>query len=187
MDAKKVIEEALKNAVQPVVAAVTDDMPADAQPGSGEGEEAEKGEGDADNADGEPSDGDAEKGEGVKEEDVIEAVKLFLKGPKWRKIYDDAPENAKNRLALNFYWSACKDKPGFDRAAYLSLRTKLEEALKWDDVVYMISTAQNDLAKKHYRRLLSALKDEDEPAEGGENGETAAGEGQSGEEEGDKE
>lgn len=170
MDAKKVIEEAIKNAAAPAVVAVTDEEPADPTPPGGNDAEERESEG-----------GD---GEGVKEEDVVEAVRLFLKGPKWRKIYDDAPENAKNRIALNFYWSACKDKPGFDRAAYLSLRNRLEEMLKWDDVVYMISMAQNDLAKKHYRRLLSSLKDEEETDKGSGDGDAANADGVAGNDDG---
>ena len=99
----------------------------------------------------------AEPKGGINEEDVISSIQLFLKGPNWQKIYDKAPEGARNRIALNFYWSACKDKPGFDRAAYLSLRTKLEDSLTWDDIEYLISTTENDLARNHYRQLLSAL------------------------------
>ncbi len=142
MDPKEIVREALKTAKGGVA------MDEDA--GGAEGaQQPEQTNGDAGAA--------AEPKGGINEEDVISSIQLFLKGPNWQKIYGEAPEGARNRIALNFYWSACKDKPGFDRAAYLSLRTKLENSLTWDDIEYLISTTENDLARNHYRQLLSAL------------------------------
>ena len=142
MDPKEIVREALKTAKGGVA------MDEDA--GGAEGAQQS----------GQAPGGSGENGQqtgGINEEDVISSIQLFLKGPKWQKIYGEAPDGARNRIALNFYWSACKDKPGFDRAAYLSLRTKLENSLTWDDIEYLISTTENDLARNHYRQLLSAL------------------------------
>ena len=143
MDAEGIVRESLKGAKDRFAADGSVSAAAET-PGNGPSPE-------------DSGDGGQQRGTGIKEEDVISSIRLFLKGAKWRKIYDGAPDGAKNRLALNFYWSACKDNPGFDRAAYLSLRTKLEESLTWEDIEYLISTTENDLARNHYRQLLSAL------------------------------
>ena len=146
MDPKEIVREALKTAK----GGVAMDEAAGGTEGASQTDQTPGGSGE-----------NGQQAGGINEEDVISSIRLFIKGPKWSKIYGEAPDGARNRIALNFYWSACKDKPGFDRAAYLSLRSKLEESLTWDDIEYLISTTENDLARNHYRQLLSALNAKD--------------------------
>ena len=82
------------------------------------------------------------------------ALFTFLKGPKWKKIYDAAPSGAKDKLALNFYWSTSKDDPGFSKGKYLEQRERVESKLTAQDLGYLIETADNELARKHYTDLL---------------------------------
>ena len=109
--------------------------------------------------------------EDIPSADVIAAMQVYQKIPDWKKILDEAPENARNRIALNLYFTECHDKPGFNRGAYLELRRELEAQLTHDDLEYLITTSKNEAATKHYRELLMQLPDggtDNPPNQGGQ-------------------
>ena len=117
---------------------------------------------------GQPQDGGAGD---IPEADVIAAMQVYQKIPDWKKILDEAPENARNRIALNLYFTECHDKPGFNRGAYLELRRELEAQMTHDDLEYLITTSKNEAATKHYRELLMQLPDggtDNPPNQGGQ-------------------
>ena len=111
----------------------------------------------------------------ISKDDVSAAADAFLKDPatgayfdkdgvpltKWGKIFFAAPPAAQNRIALNFWVTQFGDKPGFDRDVYLALRDRLERGMKRDDIEYMILNSENESAKRHFRKMLLALPDDD--------------------------
>lgn len=99
----------------------------------------------------------SQQGRGINGDEVGEAISRFTQDPKWAKVFSEAPEGAKNRIALNFWVSCNNKKPDFDRGVYLSLREAIEKRLTFDDLQYLIATADKDALKAHYRQILTNL------------------------------
>ena len=106
----------------------------------------------------------------IDQKEVADAIAKYREDPKWRKIFDEAPQGAKFRIALNFWVSANAKNPNFNRAAYLSLRAALEKDLVLEDLEYLVDTATNDASKAHYRQLMLALPDEEPNGDGEQKG-----------------
>ena len=113
---------------------------------------------------------DANGARAIDQKEVADAIAKYREDPKWRKIFDEAPQGAKFRIALNFWVSANAKNPNFNRAAYLSLRAALERDLVLEDLEYLVDTAANDASKAHYRQLMLALPDEEQNGDGEQKG-----------------
>ena len=113
---------------------------------------------------------DANGARAIDQKEVADAIAKYREDPKWRKIFDEAPQGAKFRIALNFWVSANAKNPNFNRAAYLSLRAALEKDLVLEDLEYLVDTAANDASKAHYRQLMLALPDEEQNGNGEQKG-----------------
>ena len=113
---------------------------------------------------------DANGARAIDQKEVADAIAKYREDPKWRKIFDEAPQGAKFRIALNFWVSANAKNPNFNRAAYLSLRAALERDLVLEDLEYLVDTAANDASKAHYRQLMLALPDEEQNGNGEQKG-----------------
>ena len=70
-------------------------------------------------------------------ENIAAATREFIASPYWKRIYDNAPEGAKMRLALSFCYSERHGKPDFDLLLYRRLRKGIENSLSLDDLLYL--------------------------------------------------
>ena len=91
-----------------------------------------------------------------------EAKSVFLENPSWRRIYGSAPEGAKHRLEVCFWFS--QNKPTRDEGSlemlerYRSWREDVERAMSEEDILYMYKLIDNPAAKEHYAALLKKFR-----------------------------
>lgn len=90
----------------------------------------------------------------INQEEVAAAITKWCRDEKWKKIFHEAPEGAKSRIALNFWVTENHTKPDFRRDVYLALRESLEKNLSEEDLEYLILTAPSEGAKGHFRQML---------------------------------
>ena len=94
----------------------------------------------------------------------IEAAKaVFLADSTWKEIYDRAPEGAKRRLEISFWFTVNHRKwtgnqGGAAMVAYREWRTEVERTMTDEDLEYMISTTDKEAAKEHFVSLLKDRK-----------------------------
>ena len=86
-------------------------------------------------------------------EDIAAATREFTANPYWKRIYDNAPEGAKMRLALSFCFSERHGEPDFDLLLYQRLRKGIENSLSLDDLLYLVRNDYNEHAKQHFAKL----------------------------------
>ena len=95
---------------------------------------------------------------------LLEAAKaLFLANPRWKEIYDDAPDGAKRRLEISFVFSANRkkwDKRPDMLCAYRDWRAEVERGMTENDLEYMLQATGNPAATEHYKALLSDRRGE---------------------------
>ena len=94
----------------------------------------------------------------VKEQDVFDSIQKFVQDDRWAKLFDEAPENAKIRLAISFYYSDRKDEPNFPVDAYRNLRQQVEAALTPEDLEYLVAADLGDKATARYKSLLDSKR-----------------------------
>lgn len=96
--------------------------------------------------------------------DEIEAAKdAFLSNPGWMHIYDHAPDGAKRRLEVSFWFSLNHGNLPRERAGemlnqYRAWRTDVEQAMDDRDLEYMVAVIDKPSAKEHYAELLKDRK-----------------------------
>ena len=93
----------------------------------------------------------------LNDETLAQAREVFLRNPFWRGKWDGAPEGARKRLNLSFWFSEFgKDTP--DLGPYRRLRDETERALTEADLNYLIEHDQNKAAQRHFKELLRDLR-----------------------------
>ena len=94
----------------------------------------------------------------------IETAKaVFLADSTWKDIYDRAPEGAKRRLEISFWFTVNHRKwtgnqAGAAMVAYREWRTEVERTMTDEDLEYMISTTDKEAAREHFVSLLKDRK-----------------------------
>ena len=87
----------------------------------------------------------------------LEAAKAeFLANPGWKRIYAAAPEGAKRRLELSF-WFSHQDKDNMDYrvfAQYRDYREHIEDLMDVESLSYMAENVGKTTATQHYRQLI---------------------------------
>ena len=86
-------------------------------------------------------------------EDIAAATREFIVNPYWKRIYDNAPEGAKIRLALSFCYSERHSKPDFNLHLYRRLRKGIENSLSLNDLLYLVRNDCNGHAQQHFAKL----------------------------------
>ena len=139
----------------------------------------------------------------ITEEDVTAAIAEFIGKPKvdadgnpvmddngdvqweggnsyWRDLFILAPDGARMRLSISFYFSENNKKPNFPLLEYRAMRKAIEDSLDAESLEYLIANEDNEHAKKHFTELWKAKVAE----EGGGDNDTDSGEGNASQEEG---
>ena len=91
--------------------------------------------------------------------DVEAAKAVYLGCPDWMSIYDGAPEGAKARMEVSFFFTVnhndwTGDEGADEFAKYLKWRTDVERTMTAEDLGYMIAAISKPTAKAHYASLL---------------------------------
>ena len=95
----------------------------------------------------------------VNDKTMADARRVFCRNPFWRKIYDEAPERAKYRLNLSFWYSEYgKSLSDDDREAYRRERSRVERELTYEDASYLATHDSNENAKKHFAELCEQIQ-----------------------------
>ena len=106
-------------------------------------------------------------GEEIAKSDEIRALEAakdaFLSNPGWKHIYDHAPDGAKRRLEVSFWFSLNHGNLPRERAGemlnqYRAWRTDVEQAMDDRDLEYMVAVIDKPSAKEHYAELLKDRK-----------------------------
>ena len=99
----------------------------------------------------------------IKADDVISAIEAFTHCPHWAAKFLCAPDGARWRMALSFYFSEfvnAKDNPyrpmpDFPMKEYRIVRKELESTLSLKDLVFLISKgAETPAAIRHFKDIL---------------------------------
>lgn len=106
----------------------------------------------------------------------------------WRDLFILAPDGARMRLSISFYFSENNKKPNFPLLEYRAMRKAIEDTLDAESLEYLIANEDNEHAKKHFTELWKARvaadggEDSDDSQTGenadGENGESDNGQGE---------
>ena len=96
-------------------------------------------------------------------EEVEAATAEFLANPKWKHIYDNAPDGAKRRLEVSFWFSLnhknwTGEQEGEKFAAYRTWRDEVEQRMSGNDLEYMVAAIDKSAAREHYAALLKDRK-----------------------------
>lgn len=91
----------------------------------------------------------------------------------WRDLFILAPDGARMRLSISFYFSENNKKPNFPLLEYRAMRKAIEDSLDAESLEYLIANEDNEHAKKHFTELWKAKVAE----EGGGDTDTDNGEG----------
>jgi len=93
-------------------------------------------------------------------DDVIAAIEEFVANPYWRNIFLRAPQGARCRLSMCFYFSENRTGPDFPLTEYRSLRKIVEDSLTSDDLMFLIENEDDNPNKvHHFREILEQRKD----------------------------
>ena len=91
------------------------------------------------------------------------ARECFLRNPRWRRIYDMAPEGAKRRLEVSFFFSenrgVLNTDPNGKLEKYRAWREEVERHMTDEDLEYMIGVNGNEAAVKHFANLLTGRRE----------------------------
>ena len=92
----------------------------------------------------------------------IESAKaVFLANPGWKNAYDNAPEGAKKRLEVAFWFSQIGIKQAASDTGvlenYRAWRNVIESDMTVADIEYMIRISDKPVAKEHFKKLLRNL------------------------------
>ena len=91
------------------------------------------------------------------------ARESFLRNPHWRRIYDMAPEGAKRRLEVSFFFTEHRGILNTDRDGrfekYRAWREEVERRMTDEDIEYMIGLKGNTAAVKHFANLLRGRRE----------------------------
>ena len=134
-----------------------------------------------DAADGQQDDG----AKHITEEEVFAALQEFIGKPTadesgnvtweggneyWRDLFMEAPDGARLRLQMTFYFSENHEKPDFPLLEYRAMRKAIEDALDFDSLEYLIANEDNEAAKNHYKDIWKAKMEKEGKA--GDDGNT---------------
>ena len=93
------------------------------------------------------------------QKELEEAKTAFLKSGEWAALYDVAPEGARRRLELSFWFSLFgkSDPVDYDRfIRYSDYRDELESRMSVEDLAFLADNIRLIAAAKHYRELVEA-------------------------------
>lgn len=96
--------------------------------------------------------------------ELIEAAtKTFLMDGDWKRVYDNAPEGARRRLEISFFFTArrsyLEEQPDMF-CKYREWRKALEATLTQVDLEYLVRVIEKPDAREHYKALLSDRRGE---------------------------
>lgn len=96
--------------------------------------------------------------------ELIEAAtKTFLMDSDWKRVYDNAPEGARRRLEISFFFTArrsyLEEQPEMF-CKYREWRNALEATLTQVDLEYLVRVIEKPDAREHYKALLSDRRGE---------------------------
>ena len=93
-------------------------------------------------------------------DDVIAAIEEFVANPYWCSIFLRAPQGARCRLSMCFYFSENQKKPDFPILEYRRLRKAVEDALTPDDLRFLIENEDDKPGRiRHFQELLEQRKE----------------------------
>lgn len=92
------------------------------------------------------------------EENINAMVASFCKNPKWKKLYDDAPEKARARLRIAFWAGGGGLDEKEDLDLYRQAREEAERELSFEDAQYLAANFPEGSAKKHYEELFERVR-----------------------------
>ncbi|MBQ2632943.1 MAG: hypothetical protein IJG13_24985 [Kiritimatiellae bacterium] len=93
------------------------------------------------------------------QKELEEAKTAFLKSGEWAALYDVAPEGARRRLELSFWFSLFgkSDPVDYDRfIRYSDYRDELESRMSVEDLAFLADNTRLLAVAKHYRELIEA-------------------------------
>lgn len=117
------------------------------------------------------ADGQDDGAKHITEDEVFNAVEEFIGKPSkdesgnvtweggneyWRDLFMEAPDGARMRLSMTFYFSENHEKPDFPLLEYRAMRKAIEDALDFDSLEYLIANEDNEAAKNHYKDIWKA-------------------------------
>jgi len=91
------------------------------------------------------------------EESVKDATASFCENDYWKKVYEEAPKNAKKYLELTFYSSILAENDKEEEDGYDELRIEAEEKMTKADWEYLLENTPNLYGKALYTKKIEEL------------------------------
>lgn len=91
----------------------------------------------------------------IPESKIREAHAKCMEDPALAKYFNDAPQGAKEYIALMFYCTVFQQE--VDDVLYETYQKEVEEELTREDVLYLATHDRNPQSKAHFRDLLAQM------------------------------
>lgn len=91
----------------------------------------------------------------IPESKIREAHAKCMEDPQLAKYFNDAPQGAKEYIALMFYCTVFQDE--VDDGLYATYQKEVEEEMSREDLLYLATHDRNPQSKAHFRELLAKM------------------------------
>ena len=91
----------------------------------------------------------------IPESKIREAHAKCMEDPQLAKYFNDAPQGAKEYIALMFYCTVFQDE--VDDGLYATYQKEVEEEMSREDLLYLATHDRNPQSKAHFRDLLAKM------------------------------
>lgn len=91
----------------------------------------------------------------IPESKIREAHAKCMEDPQLAKYFNDAPQGAKEYIALMFYCTVFQNE--VDDGLYATYQKEVEEEMSREDLLYLATHDRNPQSKAHFRDLLAKM------------------------------
>lgn len=91
----------------------------------------------------------------IPESKIREAHAKCMEDPQLAKYFNDAPQGAKEYIALMFYCTVFQNE--VDDGLYATYQKEVEEEMSREDLLYLATHDRNPQSKAHFRELLAKM------------------------------
>lgn len=91
----------------------------------------------------------------IPESKIREAHAKCMEDPQLAKYFNDAPQGAKEYIALMFYCTVFQNE--VDDTLYETYQKEVEEEMSREDILYLATHDRNPQSKAHFRDLLAQM------------------------------
>ena len=91
----------------------------------------------------------------IPEEKIREAHARCMRDPALAKYFEEAPQGARQYIALMFYCTVFQNE--VDDGLYATYQKEVEEEMSREDLLYLATHDRNPQSKAHFRELLAKM------------------------------